>query len=356
MLRVQDATVRQSAQEGRHLVAEADLDVDHVLFNGEAYVVACYDEYITNVCARCHAIDNSLKGFQFSCAACERAYYCSAECKRAHKFEGGIGTVAHERLCPALQMLSPLLEHGGLVKARLLIEVLARRHAQDAHEATSTDFRQLQYHCPLNGWNPDGLEEVDAWCNSLRRALAACDWASSIPEAELTDDSIFQIADQIDTNGFDARTLIMGGDSIGIGVYLGGATLFNHSCVPNCEIVHALPKLTIRTIRAVALGEALTISYIDVAAPEYANVRDRRERLEASYNFFCKCPRCEAEGAVAPPEPAVSIPAPPTLLYLHQHGAHYMVASAIAPFTGWGALLWLLVYFFVFVKVCNYQI
>lgn len=70
------------------------------------------------------------------------------------------------------------------------------------------------------------------------------------------------------------------------------ASFFNHSCDPTCErLVGDDMSIMLKMVRDVAVGEEVTISYIDENRPRSA----RRENLLSSYHFHCACARCEAE-------------------------------------------------------------
>ena len=67
----------------------------------------------------------------------------------------------------------------------------------------------------------------------------------------------------------------------------------NHSCAPNCEVAFAEDNAVfVVTTRAVALGEGLTISYVDASGTD----DERREELQETYGFECRCARCERGG------------------------------------------------------------
>lgn len=54
--------------------------------------------------------------------------------------------------------------------------------------------------------------------------------------------------------------------------------------------------IKLKMLRDVAVGEEVTISYIDENRPRSA----RRENLLSSYHFNCACVRCEAEAEAGP--------------------------------------------------------
>jgi hypothetical protein len=74
------------------------------------------------------------------------------------------------------------------------------------------------------------------------------------------------------------------------------ASGLNHSCAPNCEVAFAEDNAVfVVTTRAVALGEELTISYVDASGTD----DERREELQETYGFECRCARCERGGGEA---------------------------------------------------------
>jgi hypothetical protein len=78
------------------------------------------------------------------------------------------------------------------------------------------------------------------------------------------------------------------------GAVLNLGSRFNHSCIPNTQLVHN-PKTTdyhFRALRLVKTGEELTVSYID----DFLSVEERQAKLER-YGFQCRCPACEDSDA-----------------------------------------------------------
>ena len=361
---IRDACIRVSRREGRHLVAIADLDSGHTVYDGEAFAAALYDDYVNRVCACCFRIDTG-KGFDLTCTRCRRVYYCSEACRGQHRQSGAVGTVPHHLACAALQRLGSLEEQGSeLIKPRLIIEVMARRHHNsrrgDVQLLVADEFESLEFHRPPDGW-ADGDAEVDTyiqtWCEGLRDAIAACEgeWRPTV--GELTNESICAAASRIDVNGFDCLTAASGGESIGIGLYAGGASMFNHHCDPNCSIYldRGLPSLVVKCNRAVKKGEKLTIAYLDVES--YADREERRARLRQRYCFECDCTRCVAQEAEEAERAAAAAVPPRLLSRLHGHGAHYMLAAAIAGGGYWlSALLTLAAYFLVWMGVFNFPL
>lgn len=70
----------------------------------------------------------------------------------------------------------------------------------------------------------------------------------------------------------------------------------NHSCLNNVEVsdgvVHGKGGVTVRSKRDIQKGEEIFTTYIDTAMPR----KLRRAWLYKSFNFWCRCPRCQVEG------------------------------------------------------------
>lgn len=317
------ASLRVTPTKGRHLVADIDLPAGTTIIDARAFAAAVYDEYAEHVCGYCFKVDE-YKPFEVVCTACKRAWYCSEHCRRQHLRDADCG-VPHELTCCALRLMEPLKNLGSLIKPRLMIEVLAKRYHLKVHN--EHEFLALQYDRPEEGWPPS--EEVNEWCDSLRTALSECGWSADVPPEAVSNDALISMASQIDANGFDCLTCTTSGDSIGIGIYLNGATFLNHSCQANCEQIHRMPRLVIKTTRAVDKGEPLCIAYVDVCA--YADVAERRERLRDSYGFECDCALCCAQQAdEIDRQQAVASAAFLHVLFSHQGARQWLIAAVLA--------------------------
>jgi SET and MYND domain-containing protein len=95
-------------------------------------------------------------------------------------------------------------------------------------------------------------------------------------------------------NPYAAAAAMMQADSSsGSALYL-LASLYNHSCEPNVNVMFpnndAVAVFT--AARHIAAGEQLHITYTDVE--QEADVR--QEYLAFAYGFNCQCVRCQEEG------------------------------------------------------------
>ncbi|KAK7697335.1 hypothetical protein SLS64_013633 [Diaporthe eres] len=118
--------------------------------------------------------------------------------------------------------------------------------------------------------------------------LAAATWGSFPSLA-----SISQGRDVL--NIFYNNNFSISGTSGKRAVFLTVARL-NHSCVPNAQgnLNTALPgsQFTIHALRAIAVGEEITISYLH---DELAMRSARQERLKEGYGFECACEICSID-------------------------------------------------------------
>ena len=79
---------------------------------------------------------------------------------------------------------------------------------------------------------------------------------------------------------------------VGKGVYP-LASLFNHSCEPSCIVAFEGSRLIVTTSRAVAAGDALTISYGPLKSRQCR--KQRQAELLSKYGFECQCEACNSD-------------------------------------------------------------
>lgn len=92
-------------------------------------------------------------------------------------------------------------------------------------------------------------------------------------------------------------------DPIGI-VFDPVASLINHSCDPNSVMTFDGRTLSVRTLKAIATDEELTISYIDNTNPTHK----RQDELMERYFFKCECTRCTSYAESQDPREAFTCP------------------------------------------------
>ena len=65
--------------------------------------------------------------------------------------------------------------------------------------------------------------------------------------------------------------------------------MINHSCDPNAHVFFEGGQLRVRSLKAIAAGEEITVSY----TPSMLNVASRKVLLDHKYFFDCYCEFCE---------------------------------------------------------------
>jgi len=129
-------------------------------------------------------------------------------------------------------------------------------------------------------------KEVIAWCNQFAGLFARY---FTFPEG-VTVLSMAEMLMRIRSNsiGFPFNPKETMGWCLDI-----RASMFNHSCVPNCFVTHGPDgTLLIKTNKDVKEGEELCFSYIDLLSDEFKDRPTRQEHLMQTYCFSCACPLC----------------------------------------------------------------
>lgn len=107
------------------------------------------------------------------------------------------------------------------------------------------------------------------------------------PYVALTPEQLLRAWAAFNTNSFMA-TEHEGGEGFGCLLFT-QAPMYNHSCSSNASfrIIHG-HNIEIKTMRDIAAGEEITISYADSLLPR----AERRAFLQESKMFWCSCVRC----------------------------------------------------------------
>ena len=304
-----DMAVAYTPVQGRHVLATRGLAAGEVVCAAPVHALSVLEEWKKRVCAYCFAVAPGR--LSCSCSDCEQAFYCGAACRAAHREHGGIGSVAHALVCPALRRFPALKKLGkdNVAMLRLMLEVLAARHSRHDNGQRGTEasdgFEELVHHPPDYG----SPKEAAVWAKAshlLREAISCCEWCPWGREEEggtsapPTDAELHAVLSRLDSNCFGCYRCD-GGPTIGHGCFL-SAAVFNHSCDPNCFATSGASTLHIETQQAVARGEELTIAYVDTNLPRSA----RQKHLRACYHFDCACTRCVLEASASAPKQKLS--------------------------------------------------
>lgn len=290
--------------------------IDRLL--SHAFSFSIFENFKKRVCARCIRYNPS-GAYSERCAACNQVWYCSTACATSH------ATEEHHITCRIYQDLRGL-HKDEVAFLRCVVNILVRRHLEMHNRGDH--YRAVNFSGKRVSWSDVEVlcDHRESWASAERQAwkrvatvavgaLKASPICSSSREVEcmITEDNVLRLISQIESNSF---AMLAGNTAVGrctnkflysafislineiILVLYPRASFFNHSCDPTCErIVGDDMILQLKTVREVAAGDEVTISYIDENRPPSA----RRENLLSSYHFTCCCPRCvmETEGGSA---------------------------------------------------------
>lgn len=101
----------------------------------------------------------------------------------------------------------------------------------------------------------------------------------------LSTDEIINLITICKTNGFNILNFYM--DTLGIGIY-STASLFNHSCSPNCIVTFKGTQLCVTSIKHIESDTEITIPYVDIGIPKIQRQKD----LKSHFFFDCDCAKC----------------------------------------------------------------
>lgn len=247
----------------------------------------------------------SINQWHISCDTCQQVYYCSEDCKTENsKF--------HELMCPSLTTLRTFSwSYADFTMARMIIAIMARRHLE--LEVEKGNIKQSDFLPSVVGGRqnctPDSVErdqqsqyEFDVLSLvsneaqilqktlSKRRSLVSFLNKITAKNEHLTlgaPGRVVSLIGKIDQNTFGVRY----DRNLSYAFALVPAmSYFNHSCSPNVCVIQHNTVVNIYALRDIEPGEEVAISYIETNRP----TKDRRQCLQIEYNFYCRCPRCNA--------------------------------------------------------------
>ncbi|KAE8363808.1 hypothetical protein BDV27DRAFT_165220 [Aspergillus caelatus] len=201
----------------------------------------------------------------------------------------------------------------------LIVRILANRHVEFRNTPSSDKTGSVSSNLGSfeTGWNAIrsfcGSQETWAhsqvrhWTMLVKKYLGSSD---SLPHGMSSSD-VLDLICQEEANSFGLYPRETGafplpelavdrGEQFGAGVYP-TAALANHSCSPN--IIHKpdnQSRMVFVASKDIATGEECCISYFDLT--KKVELKDRRDHLQGSFRFVCKCDRCVSE---EPPEEEV---------------------------------------------------
>ncbi|XP_065178834.1 histone-lysine N-methyltransferase SMYD3-like [Sycon ciliatum] len=218
----------------------------------------------SNVCDFCLREDESCK----RCTACKLVYYCGRGCQKS-------AWKVHRLECPNLQNVpappSGELPHQSFrfVGRALLVGVSEGSTCLD-------EMKDMEAHLDKYMNNGSAVSSLLFIMTKYLGGASSHSFDQSL---------IIAIAAKVACNSMSIYNSEF--QNTGIGLYA-RLSKINHSCDPNCVVMFNGPTAHLRTLKAIAEGEEITISYIDVLN----TTERRRDLLRTQFHFFCTCPVC----------------------------------------------------------------
>lgn len=236
--------------------------------------------------------------------------WCNPSCREADK-------ARHEFECTWLKKFASSIrskwgeyDYGMLW---LIVRILASRHVQ-AQQNTMSNWEdrlgQSTFIPFKSGWNAiwSFCGSQESWSHSQVRhwTLLVKKYLGNSPSLPhgLEPNDVLALICREEANSFGLYPretgvfpcpdcLVDRGEQFGAGVYP-TAAIANHSCCPN--IIHKPDdqgRMVFIASKDIAPGEECCISYFDLT--RFVDLKIRREHLQASFRFLCKCERCISE-------------------------------------------------------------
>nr|CAG4719167.1 unnamed protein product [Naegleria fowleri] len=254
-----------SSKLSSSVIIHQEIPVGMLLLKEKPFCFCVSEEQRSRICNYCFR--EKSEGMKLSrCKACKYSHYCSMECYNADQ---------HLVECKALQ------KHPQVTNSmRLMLKCFLNCK-------TAEDVEKIENLSPK-----ESLKGID---DLKQLAILFCDYVKELDLSTIcfighrnTDvDYLYLLFQKVQRNTFSICNDEM--NVIGSGLYF-HASMFNHSCVPNCTILFDSNKnIYTRVIKSnIKAGEPLTINYIDLLDV----TPNRQQKLKKQYHFTCQCSRC----------------------------------------------------------------
>ncbi|KAJ2960129.1 hypothetical protein NQZ79_g4499 [Umbelopsis isabellina] len=269
--------------KGRHAVAQQSLEAGTTVCREKATFFIVRSPFIDK---QCHVCLNSLeddKGDElahvFTCDSCNKVYYCSKNCMEQDK-------VMHNTMCSTISRLDDIANDCSVDTdlLRILLGLMAQRAEVDNNSESVKPTPYKFVEDLVHNREKISKDFVDVITKASERLN------DLVPEKlKMEVNEMVLLACRINCNAHGLGDVQSRNTDSALGLFPLGAMFFNHSCEPNCNFVGLRDgQLEFRTLKQVAKGEELCVSYIDLFAPR----NERRGNLLYTKQFWCKCKRC----------------------------------------------------------------
>lgn len=253
-----DLDVLCTEQYGRGLYTRRKVSCGTEILSEDPFLHVLSRSQQSTRCDWCLVESHSLS----RCARCKSTWYCGTLCQRNDWFQ-------HKAECKGIAAIQP---HAPTDTMRLVVRALQKKK-----QGTPWGMESL---CSVKG--SLGTMEKEMVTEQLHGVNA-------LLRDEFDGHLAYDVLCKLLCNTFSICDDEM--RPIGAGIYV-QCSLLNHSCDPNCVVLFAGTKLTLRTVKDIPGGDQLLISYVDLVD----SCNHRRAQLKKVYSFTCVCERCLQEG------------------------------------------------------------
>lgn len=275
----------RSAESGRGLAAARPFAVGEVVLRAAPAAVVLSAQEAAGRCHHCLSVSGQLK----RCSGCGHARYCCTQHQRD-------AWRVHRAECRMLKHTRPRVPGPSMLLCARLLDLAhsdptaAASPASDGDDATvgvadGSSMRAVR--ALTSQLDASGAERQAEYAHQAAMLCGLIGEALSDRAAP----SVDLAAELLSVTSCNGHTLCNEElEPIGIGLFPLGA-LTNHDCDPSAAQSFEGPTLVLRALRALAVGDAVTIGYVELAA----SPSQRRAELLKGYHFECACARCVAE-------------------------------------------------------------
>lgn len=273
---------------GRYYVAMDDLPAGNIVLSAAPTAAVLSDSQLKTHCSCCFKPCPEEKS---ECKACKMVRFCD-ECRGGRPREVALHDGEECAGIASLFASKDLkVEESRTLRLFMRLLLLRARQGNDEEDGDEEEDQEDEDRMPRFG----DLEEL--CCNVEDMPEARLAFFHTIVKqakfilsssARIGMDEGVKLLARVYCNAHEILNPDGSDVDLGFGIFV-PACLFNHSCDPNCVwFVNNDGDLTVRTLKPVSAGEALTITYWDL----HEVTAVRRRRLEEEFHFRCLCSRC----------------------------------------------------------------
>ncbi|CAD2217077.1 histone-lysine N-methyltransferase ASHR2 [Angomonas deanei] len=326
-----DLEVKELPDRGRGVVAANPVDAGSVLFFVEPDLAVLYSDSCSAYCARCFLELTAGMSNSYTCPTCDQFVLCHrCHVESEGDTVGGVRNLLwmHNRyVCPWYNELPSAAREKGQDTdyVRFALQYMAQSTARHSGE-TANAFPAQALLALDDSANSQSAETLQFCEDFSKKVIHSFGKKGGTPPVHLNAKELSDVLLITKNNSLGFPCSVRDGElSTIIGWSLQSAVCrLNHSCDPNAEIVFPEAQkidvaqsqkikqyngdtfvvdekashstagcMAVRSLRPIAKGEEVTISYVNMGDSALASdVRARSRHLLEQYRFLCKCPLC----------------------------------------------------------------